>query len=177
MRALPEQARLRKELMRLEKGVSPGVLPEGLGTVRFLAKATGHAAETLERAESVLRIVVRSSLDAWPDESEWQMLLPQWFLAACAPERTAEETELWLKRWKSLSPSRQRIESAEMRWTLRNWLYWFEPSQRQWYWWDGNVEGEDTVRVAIEVDAWPFPWGAISWLLRAAGAETVQAEG
>jgi hypothetical protein len=58
-------------------------------------------------------------------------------------------------------------------WTLADWLYWLEPSERQWFWWDALVENSDTLRVVVEVSGWPTPLGALDWLLRAAGAAEV----
>jgi hypothetical protein len=51
-----------------------------------------------------------------------------------------------------------------------DWLYWLEPSERQWFWWDAAVERPDALRVIVEVAGWPAPLGAHDWLLLAAGA-------
>ena len=52
-----------------------------------------------------------------------------------------------------------------------------KPENRQWFWWDAKVlEQYDHIALAIEVEAWPFPWGALRWLFRAAGASAVEAE-
>ncbi len=69
--------------------------------------------------------------------------------------------------------------NEELRWSLADWLYWFEPKQRFWYWWDAAVKSPELVRVALEVTEWPFPWDSLKslkWLFRAAGAQRVTAE-
>jgi hypothetical protein len=89
---------------------------------------------------------------------------------------TKEESERWLARWRKLAPIQQAKEEAEKRWTLVDWLYWFDDQNRQWTWWDAVVEGSDTIQVAAEVKCWPFPWGALRWLFKASGATKVEAE-
>jgi hypothetical protein len=75
--------------------------------------------------------------------------------------------------WRGLSPEEQaRVTRAE-RWSLANWLFWLEPEERQWFWWDAVTENPDTLRVIVEVPGWPAPFGALAWLLRAAGAVEV----
>lgn len=61
-------------------------------------------------------------------------------------------------------------------WSREEWLYWFKPENRYWYWWDANVLDGNVIVIAIEVSEWPFPWDALKWLLRAAGAISVEAE-
>lgn len=78
--------------------------------------------------------------------------MPEWFVAACSPERTAEKTS----------------------WTLADWLYWMEPDERQWFWWDARIDGEGATTVLVEVPRWPSATGALEWLLRAAGASSVK---
>jgi hypothetical protein len=50
------------------------------------------------------------------------------------------------------------------------------PNQRLWFWWDAAVLTEHDFVVAVETHEWPFPSGALKWLLRASGADTVEAE-
>jgi len=88
-----------------------------------------------------------------------------------------EQANKWLSWWRSLPPEEQRKAEIEKDWSLENWLYWMQPSNRQWFWWDAKVlEDYDHIALAIEVEAWPFPWGALRWLFRAAGASAVEAE-
>jgi hypothetical protein len=170
------QGRLEKEGMRLAK--SPGLeeKPTGMGTVRFVAKCSGNAGEVLSKTKELMTVVNHNSIPHWPSDVAWRRLLPNWFVARCSPEKSQKEAEEWLAWWKSLSRDEQKKIEATNAWSLLNWLYWLEPDNRQWYWWDGIVLDHDTLMVAVEVDSWPFGWGDLSWLLRAAGASQVIAE-
>jgi len=106
----------------------------------------------------------------WPEVQVWSERLPQWFVRACAPEQTPEEAEAWLRWWRSLPVQEQARASREQRWTLADWLFWLETSERTWFWWGAVVDSPDTARLIVEVPGWPAPLGALDWLLRAAGA-------
>jgi len=69
----------------------------------------------------------------------------------------------------------ERLEAIEG-WSLSSWLYWLQPAERQWRWWDALIKDDDTVIVAVEVDGWPFPWGALAWLFKGCGADSVEPE-
>ena len=168
--------RLANERLRLIAGPAPEEKPRGLGTVRFIAKCKGNAPEVLEKAKEVLKLINEASYSDWPSLDRWHRILPAWFVNRCAPERSQEEAENWLTWWKSLTPAEQKKVLAEEEWSLSNWIYWFQPDNRQWYWWDGVPLDRNYVVIAVEVDAWPFAWGALRWLLRAAGADDVQPE-
>src|SRR5205085_11603936 len=126
--------------------------------------------------KNVLQVVLSQSPVGWPTLDEWRRLLPDWFVEKCAPEKTKDESDRWLKWWRSLPWDEQVRVNEELRWSLADWLYWFEPKQRYWYWWDARVESPDLIRLAVEVREWPFPWDALKWLFRASGAESVAAE-
>jgi hypothetical protein len=88
-----------------------------------------------------------------------------------------EAADAWLAWWRTLPPAEQARASQDRRWTLADWLYWLEPTQRQWYWWDAIVEDPDTLRLVVQVPGWPAPLGALQWLLRVAGAsDLIEAE-
>jgi hypothetical protein len=159
-------------------GRGTDALPGGVGTVRFVVRAPApEAGIVLERAREVLRLVNAESRGDWPSEKQWKQVLPKWFLEQCEREKTQAEAEAWLARWDKLSPEEKQREERDKRWSLRNWLYWLNPDQRAWYWWDGAVVKDDQLVVAIQVDSWPFPWGAFAWLFRTAGAVQVLPEG
>jgi hypothetical protein len=121
----------------------------------------------------VLRAVLDHAGPSWPSLSEWRQVLPTWFVESSAPEQSRDEAERWLGWWRSLPAEEQALVTRAQRWTLAGWLYWLEPSERQWFWWDAAVENPDTLRVFVEVSGWPTPLGALEWLLRAAGAVEV----
>jgi hypothetical protein len=172
------QSRLRRELHRLFDGPQPDEPPEGVGTARFSVRCTGNALQTLERAVSVLKAVNRfgDGERGWPSEAKWRDVLPAWFVSRCAPEQSQEDADAWLTRWKKLPRDEQDRVERDKPWSLSNWIYWFEPANREWYWWGARVVDVDTLIVAIEVDGWPFPWGSLAWLFRAAGAQEVTPE-
>lgn len=163
------------ELHHIDNGPDPGEAPGGIGLVTFDVECRGNAHEVYERAREVLRIVVQQH-ETRPALDPWTRILPQWFLDACAPEQSPAEAERWSQWWRSLPREEQREVEAATPWSLQNWIYWFERENRQWYWWDAVVDSPDAMRVAVEVDGWPFPWGALRWLLKAAGAVDVKSD-
>jgi hypothetical protein len=171
----PDQIKM--EIARLKQPSSSHETPEGVGTVRFIIRCPLGADLVLENAKCVLELVASNSFGSWPDEAEWRQILPDWFVAACAPSPSQEESDRWLKWWQGLSPQEQSEAEINKDWSLDSWLYWMEPENRQWTWWDGQVvPGCDHVLVAVEVDSWPFPWGALRWLFKASGASAVESE-
>lgn len=58
-------------------------------------------------------------------------------------------------------------------WALTDWLYWLEPSQREWFWWDASVRGADSLLVRVQVTGWPTALGSLEWVLLASGAREV----
>jgi hypothetical protein len=161
---------LLREREHLKQGPSPGEEPQGAGTVRFIAKCPGSATTVLAKAKNVLLIVNEASTGEWPDEKTWRALVPSWFGSRCPPNRTREEAEAELRAFNQLTASEQikRIRSAE--WPLLDWLEYFRPNKREWYWWDGSAIRNSFLAMAVEVNGWPFSWVSLSWLLRACGA-------
>jgi len=168
------QTRIEEELHRLVHGL-PEKLPEGLGTVRFIVLTKRDLDALIRKSKTVLEIVDRQALgDDWPTPERWPSLLPRWFIDACAHEMTPAEAQRWLARWEKLDEEQRRAEEKGKAWALADWLYWMEPGRRSWWWWDSHVN--DRCEVDVQVDEWPFPWGSLSWLLRAAGASEVMPE-
>lgn len=169
--------RLESELRRLADGPLPSEQIGGIGTVRFIARCTGDASDILERVKQILIIIDTESIAGWPAEDEWKNILPNWFVSVCAPSRTREQAEQWVTWWKTLPPDEQARVKKEKKWALDDWLYWMQPDNRQWFWWDAKaLEDVTSIVVAVEVDGWPFPWGALRWLFIAAGAIDLNAE-
>lgn len=105
---------------------------------------------------------------------EWRNLLPRWFVDRCGQEWSKEEEEQYLRRFRQLSWPEQRESMASHVWSLADWIHWFRPENRYWYWWDAEVVSVDLVRLTVEVRESPIPWDALSWLLRASGARGVR---
>ena len=161
----------RAESERIEWGPEPGQAIGGIGTVRIVARCRGDAKEVLNHARQVMRVVTSPEERAWPGDEEWFQLLPDWFVAACGPEEDDEAIAKVL-----LAEPEARRKLGDEPWSVGSWVHWFRPENRSWYWWDAVAADRDTLVVAIEVSEWPFPWAALKWLLKASGAESVEAE-
>jgi hypothetical protein len=159
------------ERRHLWSGPWRGEQPEALGIVPVIATCPGGAAVVIERAQHVMDALLRHGSPAWPSDDEWRSLLPAWFVAQFH-ERSAKEHEEWLRHRRTLPPEEARAE-AMRDWGLGDWLFWLEPRERQWHWWDARVEDYDTARVEVQVYGFPMPFGALEWLLRASGATDV----
>jgi hypothetical protein len=129
----------------------------------------------LRRAKVVFQILNENSAGKWPSDDEWRRLLPAWFVALCAPERTPEEAQAELSFWRALSPDEKISATQQTKWSVGDWVYWFEPANRQWYWWSGVAKDENTAAVELETLDWPTPFGAFEWLLRCSGAREIDA--
>jgi hypothetical protein len=46
-------------------------------------------------------------------------------------------------------------------WTLSGWLFWLDPDERLWRWWDCDVTSVDEFMVKLVVFDWPTPSGAL----------------
>lgn len=138
-----------------------------------LAVTAKDVAMVIDRVREVLRAVVPMTAEELDREAEQPTRLPQWFVDACVPELTPEEAARWLGWWRSLDPEGQVRAEEEKGWTLPDWLYWLTPEERQWHWWDSSVDSDRSATVVVEVPGWPAPLGALRWLLKAAGAESI----
>lgn len=164
-------ARLEAELRRLDRGPLPGEAPQGFDKISCLARCSPDTAmEVLENAKSVLRCVDEMTLQGWPLNDGQLKKLPGWFVEACAPRRTQAEAEEHMKWWKSLPREEQIRTAREERWTLESWIYFFNPAERIWHWWDAEIDLSGNILVTLEVDEWLCPIGETRWLFRASGA-------
>jgi hypothetical protein len=77
----------------------------------------------------------------WPSLEEWREILPAWFVDACSDD--VHVTNCVIDRW-----------------SLRAWIYWFQPEQRRW---TPRALRPDGQRLAIEIE----PTGQGSLLLGA----------
>ena len=166
----------RTELERLLRGPEPDQQPDQqrLGVFGISATCPGGADRVLTGTREVLSVVLRRDADAWPTDQEWAEILPQWFVGCCAPERTEQEKQDWLRWWQGLSWPEKQLRMQESKPSVGDWVYWFLPEMRKWYWWDTAVTDEAHLWVEIEVEDWPVPWDALRWLLRCAGATDVR---
>ncbi|MDY7012040.1 MAG: hypothetical protein SVX43_00335 [Cyanobacteriota bacterium] len=162
------------ELRHLLGSVNPEERVEGFLIV-FKARCNGNAKQVLQNCREVLSVVLRQYGKPWPSEDEWLDLLPQWFIRRCAPERTLEEEEQDLSRWRTLSREEQLQELENEQWSVMEWIGWFDLYEpRYWFWWDAVVKCPNLLLVAVELVDFTFPTGSLEWLLKASGAIEVE---
>jgi hypothetical protein len=134
---------------RIERGPDPGESPPGDATVLSFACPSG-AVEVLERVREVLIAVVPAPRP-WPTLDEWRERLPAWFVEACSDDVV--------------------ISTCVVdRWSLRAWIWWFQPEQRRWTWWDGQATGDQLAITLVPTGAGSLLLGALEWLVEASGA-------
>lgn len=98
----------------------------------------------------MLEVVFLRSSGDWPSVDEWKQALPAWFVDSCVDDRELKDCVL-------------------DQWSLRAWVYWFQPDQRAWRWWDAEPL-DSKLRVHLLVRERPYLRGALEWLLRVASA-------
>lgn len=167
------------ELKHLWYGSQPDDTVQGVGLVLFQAHCQDNADVVLKNCREVLEIVIQQYKMNWLSEEEWRKKLPDWFIKNCALERTLEEEEENLIRWHKLSSEEQQRQEEEEKWSMMDWISWFEPSndpfnQRTWFWWDAFIKEPNLLLVVVEVIDMPVPLGSLIWLLRASGALKVE---
>ena len=157
------------ELDRVKFGPKTSDRPRGL-LAEVHVSAPSRVGQVLDRSREVLGIVLRQSAASWPSVEQWRTLLPKWFVDACAEEITRAEAE----RRRSLPmPERERLAEH---WSVGAWVHWLKPSERQWFWWDVHQTSPNDMMIHVEVNDFPFPAGALKWLLKTAGASSVRVD-
>lgn len=142
------------ELERLAGGGPDGaqeVAANGLVEVAAEFEGPGGAALAWERVRPVLETVA-APRRPWPATDEWRALLPRWFVDECSDDVTI-------------------VNCVLDKWSLRAWVYWFQPDQRRWTFWSRAVTDEGRVlRVAVEpTGQGSVLLGSLEWLLKSAG--------
>ena len=141
------------EQRRLESGPAADErAPADLVTV----VATGSEAppgEVLARVREVLRAVLAAPVP-WPAPDGWRQLLPRWFSDACSDD--------------------ERVTTCVVdKWSLRAWIWWFQPEQRRWLWWDAETDDDRLLIRLAPTGAGSLLLGSLEWLLKIAGAQRV----
>lgn len=136
-----------EERRHLAEGAGAGPAPGPLDVIDV--EAAGGAARTLERVREALAPVLDHQVGPWPPVDEWKALLPAWFVESCVDDRQVRDCIL-------------------DRWSLRAWLHWLQPDQRQWRWWDAEVLDDTHLRVRLLPLADPYLKGSVDWLLTVA---------
>ncbi len=170
-------SRIETEMLHLRNGPASDERPGGMGTVRFVAPCPMDPDLVLERVKSVLLALDEVASMEWLTDEEWKRELPEWFVSRCAKPLTLKQADERLRLRKKLPLEEELRVIDEYDWSLPEWLYCVNPTNRQWYWWDAKaIPEEGMIRVAVEVLDWPFPWSDLRWLFRVAGASTLEAE-
>ncbi len=131
----------------------------------YMLSLDGDSARLREVADLLLWLKVH--VDATPQDMV--KAAPGWLIHAFAPERTAEENEVWLVQWQA-SPDPLKFE-RESGWTASSWMCWFSPDNEFWrvdkaFFIDEN---ESSLTIKLEHDDDPIPLEAFRWLAVTAG--------
>lgn len=146
----------------------------GMGA-NFIIKCLGNSNDVLEMAHEVLLIINQHyDNDEWPSLDSWRNILPRDFIDKFDLELTEEEVRSYNKWWFNLPFSKKLKEAKKSRkWRLSNWLAWFEPNDRIWFWWGAVIIDKNHFVVSVKVLDDPFLSGALKWLFLASGAQNV----
>lgn len=124
---------------------------------RLTAACPGSAEPVRGRVAEVLDIVFEPR-EAWPSLDQWRRLLPAWFVEACSDDVTV-------------------VNCVIDRWSLRAWIYWFQPDQRRWTL-RGLVAEQDRLLIEIEpTGQGSLLLGSLEWLVKVAGGRLLSAPG
>ena len=101
------------------------------------------------RIEEVLAIVF-APRDRWPTLDEWRSLMPRWFVDECSDD--------------------VRVQDCVIdKWSLRAWIYWFQPDQRRWTWAGAEASGERLLMHVEPTGQGSLLLGTLEWLVQTAG--------
>lgn len=177
MRKIKFEQMIAAEVRRLNGDHVPESEFGALGCVRFSVDCPFGASAVIEKAKGVLAAVDDQLLRPEHERSRWADVIPSWFQEECKRNMTPAEAQRWLSWWRGLPDAQKAEAEVNKDWSLDDWLYWVANDSRQWFWWDFQ-ESDDGERVtlAVQVLSWPFAWGALRWLFKAAGASAVSAE-
>lgn len=148
--------------------------PDGIGLTRFMVSCPGNASQVLSLARRTLSTSLQLTKDCVFEESVWISKLPKEFVSNCADRHSQEEIESDLSLPVDLRAEKQHWE----RWSVYMFMNSFRPDleAKQWRWWNAEKVDENTIRVDVVSDDWPFPSEALRWLFRGSGASDVEIE-
>jgi hypothetical protein len=154
------------ELERLRLGSSEQTRPDALPRCTLRLHCPDGSEATLEQIRDVLITILKDgSLSR--DVEGWAAGLPSWFVSQCVRDLTETEMAEFLS-W----PLEKRMAWGE-KWSLADWLHWFEPEQRQWEWWGAKCPSASELLITLLPLDTPFAHGALDWLCSCAGADEV----
>ena len=138
------------ERERLDRGPDPGESPPE-DAVEVIYPCPGGAEAVLSRTREVLVGLIPTPRP-WPSLDEWRQRLPSWFVDACSDD---------------VAISTCVVD----KWSLRAWVWWFQPEQRRWTWWDARAVDNRLSITLVPTGAGSLLLGALEWMLEASGAE------
>ena len=150
------------ELRRLCNGPAIAEQPDGL-VVDLVATCPGDAVVVLQRIKEVLHHIFSAYQGTWPTTVEWESILPGWFV------NPLQSKEGWIT-------SHKREMGYIDGWSLDVLVHWFEPEldERQWSWWDAEVQNSHSIKVQLITSGWPFAHEALDVVLEISGATSVE---
>lgn len=120
-----------------------------MATETLVAECPAGAEPVRLRVQEVLDVVF-APRSTWPPLDEWRKLLPDWFVESCSDDVRV-------------------VNCVVDRWSLRAWIYWFQPEQRRWVPRSLRAEG-DRLEVEIEpTGQGSLLLGSLEWLLKVSG--------
>jgi hypothetical protein len=163
------------ELTRITKALEVSDSPPGSLALSIEVHCSVGIDIMLTKLKSAIMAVSELGCKGWPDDAaQVTAHMPEWFLVACSSPMSKEEADEYMKKWRAMSEQSRSEAEESRRWSFDNWAYWMKPDQRTWFWWDARVTGRDTVIIRVILNDYQAPWGSLRWLLRAAGASSIQ---
>ncbi|AGY56352.1 hypothetical protein [Gloeobacter kilaueensis] len=162
-----------QELERLrnqQTAIAPGSMA---GLLTYKVTCSDSCETVILRFKEILSLIDEKALDKdWPSDDDWHNILPDWFTAAFEPEKTEEEKLAYLQMLDSMSYAEKlELASNKQRWSLSNWICWFESGEREWYYWSLDSTGTHEYVVRLLVEGYPVALDAFFKLLEATGAD------
>ena len=161
------------EIDRVKEGAGNSNKQFGMLKVDFVVDCNGNAGEVLARAKEVLLSVLQTTVGGWPELQQWKVVIPNWFFNTFSIEMTDEEALEWLEGWRAMSLKQRIVAEQEKGWSFSNWIGWFSPNERCWYWWDASIKNANTISVTVLSKGSPSSYGALRWLFVACGANSM----
>jgi hypothetical protein len=171
---VPELARLRRDAAAGGTRIGPSAGP----TTGFVVTWRGHH-DRPQVALTQLRELLLSSVPLMGEHDDDAALaaLPAWFVQQCRPEYTREESAAESARLRSRTDAQRAEHSRTARWSAQGWLFWLEPDERSWWWWDGRADGSTHLVVDVLTHGHPYGSGSLQWMLRAVGCTDLTEDG
>ena len=114
------------------------------------------AAEGWARVREVLDLVLAPP-QTWPSLDEWARILPAWFVSQCTDDVQVQNCVI-------------------DKWSLRAWVWWFQPEQRRWTLSRARIDGDQVVVDLEPTGQGSLLLGALEWLVKCGGGRLLAAD-